>query len=75
MKTKLLRKIRKRFTVIDYKFKKGYQTFQIKYVDHKTKEVHYQYSLFGFLYNAIPNYMELRYLRSYNRELRKLNKL
>ena len=72
MKTKLLRKIRKRFTVIDYRFKHIDLRFTVKYLDHKTKEVCYQCSLYDFLYKAIPNYTELRDLRNYNRELRKL---
>ena len=60
-----------------YELKLGQNTWtdkELRMADHKTKEVCYQYSLFDFLYKAIPNYMELRDLRSYNRELRKLKR-
>jgi len=69
MKTKLLRKIRKRFTIIDYK----HNLYMIKWFNHQDKTVNINSNLVRILANFF-NYSKLNKKRQYNREIRKLTK-
>ena len=74
MKTKLLRKIRKRYVIIDYRVKERIFKGEFHVLDHKKKVV-IKYITIQDIFKLMDiDYSKLNKLRQYNRGLRKLTK-
>ena len=73
MKTKLLRKIRKRYSIFDYRVKERIFVGEYHVLDHK-KKVIIKYITIQDIFELMDiDYNKLDKLRQYNRGLRKLN--